>query len=70
LFLRKTHVSTLCVTLWIDLGNLNVGDEVRVTPQPISGMKERFSISYENTLEDLDEDDTIFINDESSSWQW
>jgi len=49
---------------------LNVGDEVRVTPQPITGTKERFSISYENMLEDLDEDDTIFINDESSSWQW
>jgi len=42
---------------------LNVGDEVRVTAKEILGTKERFSISYENMIEDLDEGDTIFIND-------
>jgi pyruvate kinase len=43
--------------------DINVGDKIRVTPEPILGNKERISISYEEMLKDLNKDDVIFIND-------
>jgi pyruvate kinase len=42
---------------------LRHGDVVRVTPDRITGTKERFQITYETLLEDLHIDDVIFIND-------
>jgi len=39
------------------------GDKLKVTPEKIEGTKDRISIKYATILQDLDPDDTIFIND-------
>jgi len=42
---------------------INSGDTIRVTPEKITGNKDRIQIKYDTMLNDLHEGDTIFIND-------